>query len=136
MCGLLGADDLGSLVYGNPTGGSAAESSGGLAGCRWPVSGSRKDFAIFVDKESGESKREDFGEFAHVTGTVAGQKLVRTTTGATTCDAVVYGPQVPSTYFIRVKYEADRERLKGQDPCEPTLSAVGVVLTKMGWAVR
>lgn len=36
------------------------------------VSGSRKDFAIFVDKKSGGSKREDFGEFAEVTGTVAG----------------------------------------------------------------
>ena len=100
------------------------------------MSGSRNDFAIFVDKESGGSKREDFGEFAQVTKTVAGQKLVRTTTGATTCDAVVCGPQIPSTYFLRVKYEADKGRLKGQDPCEPTLSAVGVVLTKLGWAAR
>lgn len=34
LCGLLGPGDLGSLVYGDTTGGPSAESSGGLAGCR------------------------------------------------------------------------------------------------------
>lgn len=136
LCGLLVSNDLAPLVYGDTTGTPTAESSGGLAGCRWPVSGSRKDFAIFLDKESGGNKRENFGEFAQVTMTVDGQELVRTTTGATTCDAVVYGPQVPATYYLRVKYEADKSSLKGQDPCTPTLSAVGVVLTKLGWATR
>lgn len=136
LCGLLGTGDLAPLVYGDTAGGPAAESSGGLAGCRWPVSGSRKDFAIFVDRESGGNMRENFGEFAQVTMKVDGQQLVRTTTGATTCDAVVYGPQVPATYYLRIKYEADKSILKGQDPCKPTLSAVDVVLTKLGWVPR
>ncbi|WP_253647288.1 DUF3558 family protein [Williamsia deligens] len=134
LCGLFNSNDLAPLVYGDTTRGPTAESSGGLAGCRWPVSGSRKDFAMFLDKESGGNKRENYGEFAQVTMKVGGQQLVRTTTGATTCDAVVYGPQVPAFYYLRVKYEADKSVLKGQDPCKPTLSAVGVVLTKLGWS--
>jgi hypothetical protein len=134
LCAMLGSNELATLVYGKSSAKPTPETAKGLAGCRWPVSGVGKDFSIFIDKDTGGSKREDFGEFAEVKLGVKGQALYRTTTGSSICDAAVYGPQVPATYYLSVKYETNKSQLKGQDPCAPTLTAVGTVLTKLGWA--
>ncbi|MBJ7289188.1 DUF3558 family protein [Williamsia sp.] len=133
MCGLLSTADVAPLVYSRTSGKPEAANTNGLAGCRWPVSGARNDFSVFLDKESGGSKREDNAEFADVSFDVNGSKMYRTTSGASVCDAVVFGPKVPATYFLDISYEADKSKLGGQDPCKPTLPVVSKVLTKLGW---
>jgi hypothetical protein len=134
MCSLLGSNELAGLVYGKSSAKPSPETAAGLAGCRWPVSGVTKDFTVFIEKESGGALRETFGEFSSLKIPVKGQVLVRTTQGSSDCDAVAYGPQVPATYYLRIQYEGSKGSLKGKEPCRVAAPAVGVVLTKLGWA--
>lgn len=133
MCGLLDNADLAPLVYSRTSGKPEPGTAKGLGGCRWPVSGSQKDFTVYINRQTDGGKREDFGEFAEVSFDVNGSKMYRTTTGASLCDAVAFGPKVPATYYLEITYEADKSKLGGQDPCKPTLPVVSKVLTKLGW---